>query len=468
MRKVNRHFPLFMALVLSMVLVFPAPSTSAETREVQNKRIALNLFHREMFATRDFAQLDAGLNKVQAEYESGDWSELQLISLFNTPFKGVDPAFEDIYAQWVKTYPKSYAAHQARGFYYLQLVSKQIEVAQKKGTVTAEDEAKIQLYTEMAIKTNTAALTFAKKPILAYAYLIELYALSGSLVESRKMFEAANKTVPKNIEARFRYMKALEKIGRNLPEMHKIVENARQHGVGRSETSKTNAIFYGALLKQSQFALLDKELAEVQKSYEAGKIDDISLQESFSFSGGEADPALEEKYNAWVKAYPQSYAARQARAMYLYRVGFHARGYKYARETSAQEMAGLRLYMQRAFEDCNAAVAMTQKPLLSYNTLILIAKVNGVSLEVKKQLLEKANSMDPKNYIVRYSYMDSVQTRWGGSLDEMARIAEQVKSSGIAENLHWNYESLLLREKQWLVGQILEGRRDIGQVRTGL
>lgn len=468
MKNMNGTFSLFLALALSGALVFSSLSARAETREVQNKRISTNIAHREMFATSAFAQLDKGMNKIQLEYEKGDWREFQLISLFTTPFQGTDPAFEDLYAQWVKAHPKSYAAHQARGFYYTRLVSKRIEAARKKGSVDAEEEAEIKRYTEMALNANTTALTLVKKPILAYAYLIEVYALSGSLAESRKMLEAANKIVPANVVARLEYMKALEKAGGNLPEMQKLIEDALKSGLTRSETGQIYSLFYAALLKKAQFAQLDKEMSMVQQDYEAGKIDDLALQSHFHFFENEGDPALEEKYNQWVKAYPGSYAARQARAMYLYLVGFQARGYRYARETSDEEMAGLRLYMKRAFEDVNAAISMTEKPLLSYSTLIQIAKVHGGPLEVRKKFLEKANQMDPKNYIVRHSYIRSVQTRWGGSLAEMINLMEKVKKSKIAENLHLVFEDLILEEKQWLAGIVLEKRKDIGQVRTGL
>jgi len=468
MKNMNGTFFLFLALALSGTLVFSSLPARAETREVQKNRISMNNAHREMFATAAFAELDKGMNKIQLEYEKGAWREFQLISLFTTPFHGADPAFEDLYAQWVTSHPKSYAAHQARGFYYAQLVSRRIDAARKKGAVEAEEEAEIKRYTEMAIKANTTALTLAKKPILAYASLIEVYGISGALAESRKMLEAANKLVPVNVVARLAYMKVLEKSGGNLPEMQKLIEDARKSGLTRSETGEIYGLFCAALLKKSQFAQLDKEMIGAQQDYEAGKIDDLVLQTNFNLFGNEADPALEEKYNQWVKAYPESYAARQARSMYLYRVGFQARGFRYARETSAEEMAGLRLYMKRAFEDASAAVAMTAKPLLSYETLIQIAKVNGGSLEVRKQLLEKANQLDPKNHIARYSYIMSVQTRWGGSLAEMTSVMEQAKKSKMAENLHWIYEGVVLEEKQWLAERVLENRKDIGQLRTGL
>ncbi|MFH1157698.1 MAG: DUF4034 domain-containing protein [Pseudomonadota bacterium] len=443
----------------------------ADTREAVLKRTALNNAHREMFAIGDFKKLDKGLNRIQQEYEAGKWTDSELWKLFYFPLSATDPAFEELYNKWVSAYPASYAARQARGKYFsnravevLQTVRK-IAKVEKIDQMPPEEAARMKHFLELSIKDETASLSLAAKPLLAYCDLIAMYAFTGAPDTSRKMLDEANKIAPLNVSARHRYMSALDDSGANVADMRKVVEDARKSGLGEDDISSIARLFHARLLEEARYEELDREMTSVQQAYESGKIDDKTLEDYFSIFSN-SNPAHAEKHNAWVKAYPRSYAARQARALYFLRTAWLARGGGYFKDMSPEERKGLELYMKHAQDDSKAAVSLTAKPLLAYESMLAISEVNG-SHETSDALLELANTVDPKNSVVRARYMHALQTRWGGSLAQMEKFLAQAKAAGISDNRLMYFENLIVEEKFWLSEQADKAYPDLGELVTG-
>ena len=79
------------------------------------------------------------------------------------------------------------------------------------------------------------------------------------------------------------------------------------------------------LLRQSRYVELDAKMNGIQRSYEAGTITDERLLHEFR-AFYDTDPALADRYDAWVEKMPRSYSALLARGIYLRFLGKEARG----------------------------------------------------------------------------------------------------------------------------------------------
>ncbi|TVQ82481.1 MAG: DUF4034 domain-containing protein [Micavibrio sp.] len=472
-----KHLVFLSVCLFVSVFVFSSKPVQAESREVILKKNAMNIAHREMLAAEDFANLDKAMNRIQREYEEGKWTDKELRSFFVDPFRGADSGFEDIYNKWVKAYPRSYAARQVRGSYFYYMMRKhyfdalKISASGKIEQIPQEQAEKIKHYADLAIRDNAAALGLdVKKPILAYSQLVGVYRVFGSHEKSRKMLDEANKIAPRNIIARSSYMGFLDTgvytLMATLDEMQKVMEELRKNNLSAEEDShEIINSFHSRLLRDSQYELLDREMNRIQKDYESGKIDDVALSRFFNIFR-DTNPVHAEKYNAWVAAYPQSYAARQARAMYFRGVAWDARGTASMRDTSTEEREGMQLYMKRSMDDSMLAATLTAKPVLTYDNILVLSQLGGSRATIN-QMITMANMADPKNSLVRRSYMHSLQTRWGGSLAEMEEFLKASKAAGLPDRVIMDFEDAIVTEKLWIADNIMDTYSNIGQLVTG-
>ncbi len=85
----------------------------------------------------------------------------------------------------------------------------------------------------------------------------------------------------------------------------------------------------------------------------------------------DTDPALEASYDAWVGKYPQSYAAHQARAIYFCAIVENiSNSVNDFDNIPDQEKTEMQHYESVAFDDNQAAIALTPKPLMAYDAMI--------------------------------------------------------------------------------------------------
>ena len=472
----HRVITLCVVSILLCQIMFIMPVQAGRVG-LEKEKAELNWKHQLLFAAEDFATLDLSMNKLQREYEAGKWSDQDLNNLFFVPFSGHALEFEKIYTKWIKAHPKSYAARQLRGFYFDRLMTKHYREAWAKRPfknlkgVPSEQADKIKHYAALALKDYKAAIKLgAKKPVLAYRGMIRVYASLGDITTSQKVFALGLKTAPQNVIVRQIYMGWLDskeyyKSESSLAKMRKIV-NELPSDKTRSTYKDVVNIFHMRLLKDGQYAELDKRLNRIQKDYEAGTVDDRTLFLYF-YALGEATPEYTENFNLWVKKYPKSYAARQARGTYFLSAAWKARGEAYAADTSKSELKGLGHYWERALRDTKDAITLTAKPTLSYRTRVTLFMAMGEDYNVKVSL-EHANHIAPKNTIVRRAYMHYLQGRWGGNLEEMEAYLEHVKEIGLPHDVVRSFEDAILTEKKWLAEQHKKNFDKMGKLVTGL
>lgn len=180
-----------------------------------------------------------------------------------------------------------------------------------------------------------------------------------------------------------------------------------------------------ALLQQANYRELDARVNEYLQAYEADTNNEAAAVTAIeAFERGNAE--LEPNINAWVAAYPQSYAARLARGLYYSRLGWNHRGNKYFDETRPERVQAMHDDFGKATADLRASLKLSTKPALSYAYLINIALADGGNGEIG-QLFEQVSKLDPYNARGRRIYMNSLHPEWGGSYAVMAAFVDATR-----------------------------------------
>ncbi len=217
---------------------------------------------------------------------------------------------------------------------------------------------------------------------------------------------------------------------------------------GRRAQLRAEANLTRGLLEQGNYAELDWRMNGFQRAYEAHTLDEDGLLRAFA-AFNVTDPALQVSLDAWVRAFPRSYAARLARGTYYFTSGTQTRGTKDVRHTTDAQWIGMAVYYGKARDDLRASLALDSKPLLTYNLLIRISMENGTRAR-SRSLLDAALKIDPTAMSVRRAYMRSLETRWGGNLDEMLAFMQETRSAGISDEQLSSLQRLIDEERGWL------------------
>lgn len=474
MNRIVSMLMLCTALVLSFASV-PAQAEQKSRYSVKSaammaryeKRVAINNAHRENFALGDFARLDREMNELQAQYEKGEWLDEELWNFFFNPLGGVSPGLEETFNAWLKAYPKSYAARQGRGIYYYRRMTQFMGGAVMLDQVPAQTAERAKQYAELAFKDNVMARALTAKPMIADTLLISLQGMLGATDQALKTFARIDKICPDSTTIRYTFMSAMYNSGASADVLRAILYDARKRGFATPDISMINYIFYKKLLTDGKYDELDKELNQMQKDYESGVFNDITLMVIYSVFEDYTDAELAGQYNAWVKAYPKSYAARMARALYYASLAGVARGEKYMKDTTAEEVQGMELYVGHALKDSEAAIALAEKPILSYKKIVELSQMTGDDSR-REAAWKAALAIDPENFIVRQIYLNGLQTKWGGSSAQMQAFMEDVKKLNLPSALLSELDDLMTEDKEFVLYRAEDMYKNTGQFMTGL
>src|SRR5262245_13141420 len=205
------------------------------------------------------------------------------------------------------------------------------------------------------------------------------------------------------------------------------------------------------LLRQSRYAELDGKMNGIQRSYESGTITDERLLHEFR-AFYDTDPALSGRYDAWVEKMPGSYSALLARVIYLRFVVKEARGSADIDDTPRRQIEIMSTYLTKATRDYNASLTLTKKPLLTYHSIIAVTMLDAVvgGDDLARRMLDESIRVDPRNFVVRYKYFASLQTRWGGSLEQMLDFEKQARAAGLSNAQLRYFATLLVAERRWI------------------
>lgn len=202
------------------------------------------------------------------------------------------------------------------------------------------------------------------------------------------------------------------------------------------------------MVRAGEFAELDRRYAAVQAGYDKGSISDERLRAAFRHFY-DSSPDLAPRYASWVKEMPDSYVAHLARAIYYIRVGQNSRGNLVIADTSDTQLKEMEGAFAVASGELKKSLSLERKPLLSVFYELDIGKFQGDAAG-NRGLLEVAIAMDPKNFIVREMYMQTLQTAWGGSTEQIKAFVTECKTAGLSTAHMKDMQSMVFADEAWV------------------
>lgn len=189
MLKMNSTVLLIIVLALSSILhvastlAMPKSAMIAVTTFAENEPILSNNIEDEerlliLLKTRDFVALESAIMQIQAKFEAGSLSEIELRNTYRL-FLNIDEQDLAKIEEWEKANPSSYAAHVIRGVYFKR---KGFDVRGGKviSQTPQENLDKMQQYHEIAITELRRSLKLTQKPFLSMFHLLDIAKFAGN------------------------------------------------------------------------------------------------------------------------------------------------------------------------------------------------------------------------------------------------------------------------------------------------
>jgi len=186
------------------------------------------------------------------------------------------------------------------------------------------------------------------------------------------------------------------------------------------------------LLRNGDFQHLEQYFSGVQSRFREGQASAEELRNAFR-AFYPTDRSLAPKYDAWVSKYPNSYVARVARGIYYKKIGYEERGGGYISETSEMQIAKMDDAMKKAISDFGASIKMDPMPFLSYFHMIDITRsYSGIAYT--RKMYDQAIRLAPTFVDVRRKYMQALEDKWGGSLEQMTEFLNECKQAALPQS----------------------------------
>jgi len=202
------------------------------------------------------------------------------------------------------------------------------------------------------------------------------------------------------------------------------------------------------LLRQERYGELDQRMNGFQYAYRSGSPNDEDLVQEFT-AFELADPAMEPNLDAWIASYPNSYAAHLARGIHYFKSGVQTRGGQDYDHTTSEQLHGMQLYLEKARQDLQDSLALDPKPMASYGVLMRTNMQLGDQAAVRT-LLDAALKLDAHALSPRRAYMRSIQTRFGGSLQQMIDFVQSSRAAGLTPGQLAVLQQFVDDERKWL------------------
>jgi len=124
----------------------------------------------------------------------------------------------------------------------------------------------------------------------------------------------------------------------------------------------------------------------------------------------------------WIADDPRSAYARAARGLHYVEVAFHERGSGYARNTSKEQFVRMREFAAKARTDLELAARLNPRLIAVHHGLLRVARLLSDD-ELFDSTRKAALALDPADQSIYEDLMDSLQPKWGGSLEQMHSVA---------------------------------------------
>jgi TPR repeat protein len=197
-------------------------------------------------------------------------------------------------------------------------------------------------------------------------------------------------------------------------------------------------------LRAARYAELDAHFNGLQAAYEQGTLDDLSLAHQFCL-GALARVDLIPAVEAWVAAFPQSYAAHHALASLQVRVAWEARGEATSDVTSAKQFAQMRAHFDQAMPHVDKAISLSKKPVLTLVVWTYMCMAASEAFE-KIEYARLFESLRPQSALLSANEFGRLNPKWGGSMHSLEHFMSGVRQGTWTDAQINTLESLYLCE----------------------
>ncbi len=174
-------------------------------------------------------------------------------------------------------------------------------------------------------------------------------------------------------------------------------------------------------LYHARYEDLDRHFTAFQEAFERDPRHEYwAMDAADAFAS--AEPELGEALDAWVAASPSSFAAYLARGTHRTRLAYALRGARSARDTPAEDFAALKPALAGALEDLARALEL-RPGLVAASRVLIQARLLGGGPAERAAAIERATSACPACFQVRVTSIFALAPRWGGSYEEMGKLA---------------------------------------------
>ena len=203
-----------------------------------------------------------------------------------------------------------------------------------------------------------------------------------------------------------------------------------------------------ALLKANRFGELEQHFSALQREYSLRTVTEEDLRDAYRVFYP-TDAWIAPKLDLWVQQFPKSYVGRLARAVYYKKVGGEARGGSYADQTTDAQFQGMETALEKTSRDLEISLTLDAKPILSLVQEIDIAGSLSAPDHGRKYF-DLAVQIDPDTFLARTKYMNNLETRWGGSLEQMQAFFAECKKARLSK-AHIDFlEGMVAEEQGWV------------------
>lgn len=184
---------------------------------------------------------------------------------------------------------------------------------------------------------------------------------------------------------------------------------------------------------------IDAQLDAILAAYYAGEVPEGALRLAYYANFDYSAAVVESMIDSWLHQSPDSAHALVARGIHRVARAQGFRGERFYRDTPIEAIDKMAREAELARTDLERALAQNPRIWPAYEALVDVARFSG-DTDLGADALRGALKVDPKNYYVRERYAAMLEPRWGGSWEQMDRVA-----SDAAPYLDRNPRLVLLR-----------------------
>ncbi len=181
------------------------------------------------------------------------------------------------------------------------------------------------------------------------------------------------------------------------------------------------------LLEAGQYDRLESTLLAIERGT-TGRYDRENVWWAAFNYLAQPRPENDKRYDEWLTHAKGSPRARLARAMFLEKRGWRARGEKWAQQTGRSQFIRMADFHAEAKREYTALVEKSPDNLLAYDGLMSICLAEG-GVDCSARWLRQALSHDPGSFNIRAAHMYALKPRWGGSYEAMAAFATEAQTA---------------------------------------